>query len=671
MSLVSIYKSTLRSLFDNNTKRLIITTEYGHNLISNIFSQKDLLDIQIVGLFKLGDKEILKNTQINMYEKVFFVENENNVDEILKSLTLCNSPVYVVFYTPINNDTINKIKTHDTNNLICQIISGCLSLIPISDHSAINNKSNVLSVLRTRPKTIVTLNDKANKDFLNEIENKLTECVNTSSIFERQDFSSLLVGVPRSYDVITPYIIPWRYESMIHYYNIKFDDHMSHINDDFYSNNAYELYENVIRNFDIENKKAQKINIEKTSTTSTLSILELENINKTIKKHSDMLGKLSNILKEENIFEKSKEEQLAVIRKLNEQEKINFQKSRPIVYNAIYTSKSQTIKNESEYYQHVPRIVELIKKYTQENPQITKIFFYISDYICYEEVAQVELFNKQHTNQKVYLLSDNILNQWNYLAIMHNKTSHGVTLKFTKHLKNAIVTQTRENVKNEIDIIEDKIKELEKFPIVFFKESDEKKYKSLTLQITNMLNTEYEKLKCIVVKNKIDENLKNMETMKLNKLAIQFKKLENRTENLKKSTNFTNVFNEIDNTIQTSTLNDSKVVLKKNNTTYNDFLTNLIEEQDTVIDNLVEGIYDISKLSLELLLLVQEQSLQLDKIEVQLLSSEDYITKGTVELKEADKIDSKTMGIQQKIVFGLAVIATGLLAGIGIKFGKK
>lgn len=258
MSLVNVCRATLKSLFCGDTKRLIVTTSYGLELIKNSITQKELLDMEVLGIFLLGDNGIFSNPDLNVHEIIFFVEGEDNISDIYTALPLCQSNVYVHFYTPITADLAQRIKIFDVNSIVCDVTASALSIIPVSDYCAVSNKASILSAMRYRPKKVVVQSGQVSDPLYRKTISKINECASVCSIFEKQDRNdSMLVALGRSYDRIIPLLIPWRYESMLHFHKIKLQNHSGHCTDDFFVKNAYELYENVITNIETEKQKVK------------------------------------------------------------------------------------------------------------------------------------------------------------------------------------------------------------------------------------------------------------------------------------------------------------------------------------------------------------------------------------------------------------------------------
>lgn len=691
MSLIHIYRTTLKTLFSNNDNKnkIVMTTNFGIELIKNSLTAKELLDLQILGIFLLEDNKFFYNPDLNKHEIIFFVENESNCNDIYRALTLCNSFVDIYFYTPVNIEIANRIRIFDVNNIVRTIFSSALSIIPVSDHCAINNKTSILSVIRYKPNKIMAVSEKKNSDYLTQVTSTIDNCVNMCSIYEREDNNnpSLLVCFERSFDTITPVIIPWRYESMLHFHNIKLENHLGHFTDEFFMNNAYELYENVINNIEVEIAKIKPKQTDKKANKnqhkfSAITVLENEKTNKIIKKHSLALIQLSALVREQHIFEKSEQEQNAILRNLTEKEKNAFTSERPEIAETIYSSKPCQGRSDSIiYYNYVPKIRTLVEKYIKENPNMKQYYFYVKDFITYEEVAEIELINKKYLKQnyeiQIYLLSDSILNQWNYLGMTYKNINSNTIFRINKLFilnSNSQLNQTDQTLCSSLESIKQKIKELESYPIISFDENIEKRSKVLSTQISSMLAREYEKIKSTSITNKIEENNKNIEIMKLNNLTTRFKKIEKKEEQYKTSNNENNFFEETNNS---HSKNDSKEISDNSvhNVMFQQFemrdVERTLDNRKNAILNLTEGIHDINKLSLELSLLTEETALKLDSIEVTLLNSEEFIKQGTINLQKADESHSKSMGLQQKITLFLGMVATGVMTGAGFKISKN
>ena len=700
MSLINTYRTTLKTLFGSDgvkavDKKIIITTEFGIELIKNSLSATELFEMEIIGIFLLGDNGIFSNSQLNIYKLIFFVEDEKNITDISIALNMCKTNVDIHFYTPIEKNMAEKILLFDTDNKTQKITSSSLSMIPVGNHCMINNKTTVLSTIKFRPSHITIYQStqstqSTQSDQLEYLNLKINECANLCTIYEKEDIDNiLLIGLERSYDTLVHMLIPWHYESMLHFHNIKLPNQYDHLNDNFYRTNAYNIYGDVLENMKNQIDLNKKHDKKKNSTA--LEILENEKMNKIIIKHYNTLNKLSEYIKNENILKKSEQEQKAIMRKLTEKELNEFKLERPQLVDAIYQSKEQKERFGSIIYDNYqPKIKLLIEKYIKEYPNIKQFYFYIKDFICYEEVCQVELFNnellKKNSNIRIYLISDNITNHWSYLANLFTQNVNSSKNIF--RINTLYISQNNNTTTDNIDLmnnpfgdVENKITELENTHIVTFDDNQEHKRKILKQQISKILISEYEKQKNIKTMNKIQENNKNINIMKLNKLTTRFKLIEEK-EKKHKNTNIdyfkkTNQFypldeiDEVDETYQSKPTYDTD----SNNFATKQFdmsrIEHFLDDRKNAILQITEGVQDIHKLSLELSLITEQTSLKLDEIEVSLLKSVDMVSKGAEELDNADSMHSKSMGIQQKITLALTLIATGLMTGTIFKFSHN
>jgi hypothetical protein len=681
MSLIDTYRGTLKSLFYGDKKRLLVTTEYGANLIKNVFTQKELLDMEILCISILGDYGIFKQFKKNTHEVVFFVESEENFDLISRSLPLCKTKVYINFYAPISKQIADKLLVFDIDDLIQDIVSSSLGFIPISNYAAVSDKTNIFPIMKKLPTRLVfpTVSGKTNSRIQSEISSKIQECVENCTLYERSNENTILVALERSYDEITPLIMPWRYESMLHYHKLKIKNHFGHCNDIFFSENRYNTYEEVSKKVIKESGNVSKL----TGPKNAKEAMEYADAGKIVSKHADILLEMKKLIFDNNLLKKSEFEQRALIRDLSSAEKEYFLTENNILARKIYAEKVVTHNSDkSIYYQHVPKIREIIEEYTKTSIYQT-IYIYVKDYICYEEVAEVELFNKT-SKIKVYLLSDSILDQWNYMGLV-NKNIQKDNLfrvsrptKICKSSSNSVSdTKCKDDIfclmsKSNLDIIQNKIVVLENFPHVIFDDIKEKEFDRLFIEITNLLTKEYDKLKkpTEVKLNQLQENDKKIKLLKLNKLAARFKDLEYRkiAQKENSSTSISKYFDNTDNYGESGKKSQIKQYLLEE--TYDEVGTaKYVDERGEQIIKIAQDVYQINSLFLDLKRLTEEQNLLLDQIEVNVIDSADLTKQGTENIIQADKSHESATSLQQKITMGLGIVATILFGGVAIKFG--
>ena len=680
MSLIDTYRSTLKSLICGDVKRIIITTQYGTSLIKQVFSQKELLDMEISGIFLLGDLDVLNKFATSVYEIVFFVEGDDDIELIKQYFPLCTSNIFIHFYSPIVKSTADDILVFDTGNLVRDITSTSLGFIPISNFVAVNDRTNIFSVMRRVPNRVIA-GRSVDEVLLKDTNKKIQECIKDCTLFETTGTNdpSLLIVCDRSFDKITPLLIPWRYESMLHFHNVKIKNHSGHCNDRFFSDNRYEFYENVSKKA-VAETNALKVKYTTNKIANAKDTLEYEEANKMISKHVDAMGELREIINcdNQNVIKKSEMTQRALIRDLSNSERAIFRQENSVLESEIYsTNKISFNKDVSIHYQYSPKIKDMIRE-NMKNGNYKCIYIYVKDYICYEEVAEVELFNKNNIGVRVYLLSDTILNQWNYIGLVNKNIC---TDKFRVNRPLAlgslggisdIQTKIREAryMKGELDSIQEKIEVLEKFPRVIFDDKKEKEYNSLAIDITNLLTREYDKLKKIEPANKLEENNKNIKLLKLSKLTARFKELEYRKQKQTSEVGNNTMLKYFDVETQNQTSESFSLQQFQQVQNYDDVMTErLIDERGEQIIKIAQGVHQINSLYLDMKRLIELQSLKLEEIEVHMISSADLTKQGAEQLVLADESHASATSIQQKITMGLGMVATLLIGGVALKFG--
>lgn len=682
MSLINSYKLTVHGILKGSQKRILITTQFGFNLIKNVFSQKEMLDMEILGSFLIDDPSLYVS-EIFDHEIIYFIENGNE-NYVMKAYSKFKNNVYIHFYTPIEKYIINDIMSCDSNNLICDISYSWLGFIPISDHSAVGDKINILSLLKNRPDKIITEEDifyhpiKYFDNFISGLhfkeKNKLY--IEKYALFEHILDDTLLITLERSFDKITPLLIPWRYESMLHFHKVKIQNHNGHCDDQFFIENRYKTYVTVLKN----------ISVIQTSSEVYQEASKYESKNKIIMKHIHTLNQLKMYIEQNKIMLKSELEQKAITETISNEEKVELKKVNEVLYELLYSSNIildnfgfnlENIFNQSFneslpiYFQHVPKIRSIIQNVTKNN--YSTVFIYVKDYICYEEVAEIELFNESNNGKiKIYLLSDSILDQWNYLATMHpdnynnynsynSCNNYDINTMFRiyrpinlNHKKKTVITTNYDN-------IEDKLIFLEKNHITFDEEK-EKKCKLMDKELSILLMKEYDILKQINPKNKLEENDKNIKLIRLNKLSIRYKKIENRSNNIfEKVKPLRFAKNPYINYPEHDDINDGQLLLQQHN--------KMINERGEVIKEICKSITDVNSMMLELRILVETQGLKLDEIDMNIIKASELTQQGVKELEKTDEYQNNGTSITKYAINTLIGLITVFGIALGVKIG--
>lgn len=689
MSLIDKYRATLYNLFKGDTIRILITNEYGFELITNVFSQKEMLDMEILGVFLLGDIDVFSKIKKTNYETIFFIQGENDFDLLSKSLSHCKTNIYVHFYTPINKIIADKTLVFDIEHLVQEITSSSLAFLPISDHVAISDKTNIFPILEKMPNEIKSISNTTNnsilgsndtnynQELLNEVSSKLEECRTNCTLYEKGREETILVVISRSFDRVTPLIIPWTYEALFRYLKLTLENNTGHCNDKFFTENRFEYYSDVVEK--IKKESILITNQYKNKSDNMTKLFEIQEIEKIINRHISLLQRIKTLLDENNILLQSELEQRALIRDLSNKDKEIFKMNYNLVADEIYSSNKMSFNSRVPiYYQNVPKIRSIIESFS--NCTYSNIYIYVKDYICYTEVAEIEKFNKR-SNKKIYLLSDSIIDRWSYLGFVNKQISKN-TFKINNYfsIKKSIVREPLINVDIklskmwDLDEIEEKVKKLEMIANNknIFDDKKIKEYEKLYTDVVNDISSEYEKFKNTSDDiNQLEKNYKNMKLLKLEKITCKFKKLEHKQKEDKEK--IRSPLDDLFDDIEANNQNDQNFQVSKIEN-YDDVMTEkLINKRGEQILNIRKGVTEIQSMYIDLHRDLEMQNLMLDQVCVNLIKSSELTKKGTEELIIANDYDKKTMDWKQKIILILIIlnILIWVCVGIVINFSKK
>lgn len=680
MSLIDKYRATLYTLFKGSISRILITNRYGFDLITNVFSQKEMLDMEILGVFILGDNnvfELIDEQKYGLYEIIFFIQGENDFELLSESLAHCKTNVFVHFYTPVSKLVSEKISLFDVENLIQTITSTPLAFLPVSDYVGVSDKTNIFPIMNKMPNEIKTHETKNtnNQLLLAEISSKLEECKNNCTLYERGNEETLLIVVPRSFDILSPLIVPWTYEALFRYLKLSLENNTGHSNDTFFSQNRFEYYANVLENIKIEsNLIIKKYKKKNNNMTESFEMQEKKNI---IDKHISLLKQIESSINDNDILTQSELEQRAILRDLDNKEKELFSMKYNVVSEAIFsTEKIQLDSKKSKYYQYVPKIKTIIDRVmSQKNNKYTNIYIYVKDYICYAEVAEVEKFNMRSLT-KVYLLSDSILDRWSYIGSV-NKEITKQTFRINKlveknQLSDAVKSHRAiENI-NPLETINKKVNNLINLTknINIFDDCQEREFDKLYTDVINLLSSEYEKYKNPPSNmDQLEKNYRNIQLLKLENISSKFKNLEykRKEDKLKIRSSLDDLFEEM----EAGNLNDSNSQHLESKQ-YDKIMTEkLIDKRGEQIVNIRNNVTEIQSMYIDLHRELERQNLMLDQISVNLIKSEDLTKQGAKELTEANSYDKNTMSWKHKLIFVLIILNILIWTSVGIVFNMS
>ena len=666
MSIINITRSTLKSFLHNTSNNhILITNKRGHELVTNIFSAKEILEMSISGICLSDD--IISQDKCQDYDVMIFLgDDQNELTQVLTNLVGYPNKLYVYFYTSINNEIITQLSQFDVNHQIRDLAYCPLNFTVIAPNCAAGNLVDLMPILKSYPGYIFSSNKFAEK----EAKEIIGKCEDVSALFHAKNEYSTFITLERSYDKLVSMLIPWTYESMLHFYNIKLDG--SSMDDYLYERLRYEPYEIAIKEINAEIKKLKEPN-----KSNVIEVLEYEKNNRIIKKHLSILSKLKEYINSNNIFNRSELEQKALIREIKKNS-IDFSLISEPLTNAIYSANEfPFIQEKSIFAQFTPTIRTIMQTYCakkkmagiwQNVPKDTSVvYIYVRDYMTYTEVAEVEKFNK--TSQiKFHLLSDSILNHWNYLPIHKNDllytANHLRISRVTKDFEarrnsiiqkpsNIIDMQKMPNLSNGHNEIEKNINKLQRrLRVTFGAKNDEESIDQIMGQTANLINAEYTKIKSTKPSNKLEENDQKIQIMKLNSMATNFKKVKNDHQ----------ILNEPASQFY---FKDDEQLLDQMQISSDDEMK--LKQKTKDIELITKGISDLHQTFVDLKLLVETQSVMLDQVHMSIIRTEDFVNNVVVQLEKA-KVSSKT---SKKLMMAIGGIFSSVAIALGIGFGIK
>jgi hypothetical protein len=648
------------------SKRILLTDKEGYELVRNLFSHEEILQMEILGILMIDDPNLNKVDELFENEIVYFI-GESSYVQIMKGFSKFKSNVYLIFYNQISEYIINEIISLDLNNRICEINYGSLNMNVISDNCVVGE--DIWTVIKNNPKIIIYHNGCGNLQ--PHIISMLAMATQKSAIFERVG-NNLLYVIDRSYDKTTPVVIPWRYESLRHFLKLSCEGE-SPGTDQFYAKCRYTLYNEVI---DESTKQSNNLTSLKNNgkMKDVKEKFELDEKIRIISKHIEILGKIQTLVTKQNLLVRSQLEQKALIGTASSDELKELEKMNPKLYQMVVGTGSVTIKgtlntfnmfnkntDKSIYHQYIPPIREILKFIKISKQGFDNVYIYIRGFICYEEVAEVALFNKEY-GSKIFLLSDQIKDNLKYPCVTSNKfTRCGEHFRICKKVLKSQTYIQDVYYKN----IEDKLTFLQKHNVSFDSEK-ERICESIKLELSSVLLKEFASLKTFKPKNKLEENIKNIKMNRLSKLSLKFSEFEKTNKRIYNEDSCFNFSKEIH---KTKIFNDTG----KQKLLHKDVIDNeqelrqmeeLIGERDESVTTICQNLAEVHSMMLELNALVVKQGVMIESIDNNLIDASDLIKDGNVQLVKADTHQKDSNSLANKIIAGMVGLV--ILAGIGV-----
>lgn len=662
MSYITQYKSTLESQLKGKSNRVLIVDENGFNKISNLYSQEELLTMNLLGLLKIEDKDILKADNLYENEIILFV-GIVSIDKTIQILNKTKTHVYIFSYDFLSEKIIEKIKKSDTESRICKISHGSLDFYPTSEKSVIGK--DVFSVIKNKPVKI-----EYHKNFENLqqfVEQKIQTSLNNCAIREKEE-NILLYVLERNYDEITPLITPWRYQSLINYLNIEIGSVES---DTFFAHNKFLLYNEITDELNLQSSNLKK---QKQNVVENIDKFELEEKTRLISKHVEICGTIQKHITKQKLLEKSTLEQKALIGTANSAELKELAIANNELYKLLMNGTSVTLKGfintlnfigenseRSTFHQYISPLRNILQKLKTNYSKYSKIYVYINDYICYEEIAEILLENK-HKGPRLYLLSDNIKGNI-YPALTSNKFER--TNDILRILQKEFKKQETVYQNVYYGEIEDKINYLIKHNSSFLEEENSI-CENIKTTLPILLTREFTKLKSEKPKNKLEKNINNIKLSKLSKLSTEFGKFE-------KSDRITNeIMVSFDKkfTYKNTThdeLESKQLLLKNEEELQLNKLEQEIERREESITNIYENTLQIHSMFVEVNALVAKQTLMLGSISENVINACDLVEDGNIQLIKAEEHQKNANNFSNKLIAGLFGLCVLMGIGVGIK----
>jgi len=660
MSYITQYKSTIELNLKGKSNRVLIVDNDGYEKINNLFSQEELLSMNLLGLLKMEDNAILKATNLYDNEIMFFI-GSNSISKLIKILEITKTHVYIFSYNFLSVEEINKIKQNDVKMRICKITHSLLDFYPISEKTVIG--SDIFTVLKNKPVDIVY--HRSGEKIKDDVKKKLETTIKNQIIDENTN-NSLLYVIGREYDEITPLVTPWHYQSLINYFDIKIG---SCGTDKFFSKHKFSLYNEVTNEFKNESNILTQKNKKQNNTKDKF---ELDEKTRVISHHIEICGKIQKYIEEQNILNKSLLEQKALIKTASSTELKELENVNNKLYELLIGNKSVILNGfinklnfvgenleKSMYHQYTLPLRTMIQNLRTMYNKYRKIYIYIEKYVCYEEIAEIHLINKTDGPQ-IYLLSDNI-DGTIYPALTMNKYER--TNECFKVLCDEIKHDDTMQANVYYDEIENQINFLTKHNYSF-NEKDNEICQNIKSTLPTVLMKEFKRLKSEKPKNKLEKNINNIKLNKLSKLGTEFGKFEQRDRQIHDSmSSFNKKYNFSENN------NDMKqsLLLKKNDEQELYDIQQEIDRREIEIDKIYENTIEVHALFVEVNALVAKQTLMLGNIEDNVINACELIESGNKELVKADKYQENSNKLSDGIIAGLFGLTVLLGIGVGIK----
>jgi hypothetical protein len=648
MNLTTQFKNTFATMISTThmsqvNSKILITDSDGIASLKSVFTPTDFLHMQILCIVDVNDMAIYTSDIINKSDVVYFISS-NSLDEIIDCIKLLKTHAYICFKNVPSLSFLNYTKQLFSECDVT-ITSASLSHVVVSDYCAYGKR--VLDVIQCVP---------IMENIQQNIQDAFVKSADLNAIHGTYSDSVTLVTLDRSYDEIVYNVVPFRYRSALAHYNVKLCGNST--NDIFYLKNKNEQFTNISA-VNVLKKLSDR---RQQHASNSVEHTKIDEEVKQIKKHIDAITELMTIYGTTDMSNTIALERMVINGDvLSDQDIVQLQLRNEPLYN-IYISKRKnllhyissvsnmmtSLGNSSgdtlqTYIPKIRMLMQTIKKSKAHNIEISKVFIYVGNFVCYEEIAEVEEFNKTSQTLKFCLLSDSVKDYFNYNpSSINDANSNG-----KKFMRIQYVYETIPKIINGEMYCEDTLKKLEfvkKTKITFIEEDDIKrdKYKH---EIHDKIASEYNALQLLKPTNTYEENEKKVRIIKLTQITDEYKDaFENKT-----CCPINPIFDQID-----STLFDQE-----------------LDERGKAIDELCKSVYTVKDLTLRLHDIVARQSLMLNDIELNITNACEYVKDGNSQLIKAEEHQKNSNKFTNGAIATLVGINAVLLLVVGIMHHKK
>jgi hypothetical protein len=219
-----IVKNLLEDIFGNNYVGYLIVDLPSRTLLSRFYLMDHLVINGIVEIFDIanmitsgkqltdGSKKKLSNNQILYLIK----PTQNNIDLIGQQLQYFDQSVRIIFIHPLDNTALatllsNLAKVKNANKIVSV---RSLPIDPDCYVDRVDVDKDLFRIVDKGYNLIPNIPQLTTTPFVKMLREK------TENILEpcKGKHKTLIISLPRNFDLVTLYMIPWHYGSMIRYY---------------------------------------------------------------------------------------------------------------------------------------------------------------------------------------------------------------------------------------------------------------------------------------------------------------------------------------------------------------------------------------------------------------------------------------------------------------------